>query len=129
MKLITKLLTLFVAVFICSSHADENKQLFIGKIGEKAVFLLDVLEAGDLQNSMHISETGEVFIKVDQILALAKTEVSNFLATSQQLPTTNAFPETALRDNEPDVQCWNCKHWYGPRSCNGRKCPRCGAVN
>jgi hypothetical protein len=125
---------LFLLTLSCTVFAAENKHIFVGQIAtngvEKSVFLLNLLDEADLQNCMAITEDGEVYIKVDKIVAIPQSEIANFLVTGLA-PQYSGFNRLLAADESPEIQCRNsnCRYWYAPRSCNGRKCPRCGTMN
>jgi len=89
-------------------------------------FLLEILSE-DMANRLAISENGDVYIKVDQLVNIPSTELANFMTTGNL--QNFSVSQVLARDDEPDIQCGNCRYWYNPRSCNGRKCPRCGTTN
>lgn len=123
--------------FISYANA-EHQHVFLGQVQDgnnsaKTIFMLDLV-GDDLENHVMITETGEVFLKVDKIVAIPRNqlffysdEVTNAALPFQTLSSPNAILDA--RDNEPEVRCSNCRTYYDPKSYRGRKCPSCGTAN
>jgi hypothetical protein len=84
---------LFVLAFVfctVSTHAHENKCVFVGQNGGESVFTLEIL--GNFPaNHLQIDENGEVHIKVDRIIAVSKELFSQESASSDSANSINQF--------------------------------------
>ncbi len=132
MKLIKTLFIFLFLTAIFTSYAHENKHIFVGKTGqgddEKVSFILNLLD-DEVEKYIHVSEeTGEIFLKVDNIVSVPKAALAQtgFNAESDLPPVMELI---GSRNNEPDVRCSNCKRYYDPRYYHGRRCPNCGTSN
>ena len=107
MKLI-KLVSLFLFTIIsCTTFADENKYIFVGQNemaeSTETAFILEVAD-GALENHVHISENGEIYLKVDKIVAIPKSSLFNFQSSG------NSFSQSiqhSLRRDPPNLS-WRC---------------------
>jgi hypothetical protein len=113
----------------CTFYANENKYVFVGQNGNdglaKTVFVLELMGA-DLEQYVQINENGEVYLKVDKIVAIPKETFSHFASFCNSTMLTNAsqnMMETGGADEEY-VCCSNCRFYYYARP-GHRDCPRC----
>lgn len=134
------------AVICCTAYADENKYIFVGQNENegfaKTAFILELV-GDDLENHVQINGNGEVFLKVDKIVAVPKEVFSHFAQhanTGEQSYAAQGVGEnsavatfgaaTSLEDKheELEIRCRKCRYYYTPRP--GRwDCPRCGTSN
>lgn len=81
MKLLKMCSFLMLLILFCTTYADENKYIFIGKNGNgesaKPAFILEV-SAEDANSVFALSEGGEIHLKADQIVLLPKEALTNF---------------------------------------------------
>lgn len=132
MKLITHWLLLVVMSILGMVHAEENRQLLIGQVdhrGESKVAFVLELVGNDLDYV--INEYGELYVKVDRIIALPKDSL---------LLENNAFPSNSARDaNAASLQLcgnrivemtekkWKCPYcyrwWKLGEECKNEECP------
>ena len=130
---------LFV-VTCCTSYANENKYIFVGQTGNdefaKTAFVLELV-GDDLEQHVQINETGEVYLKVDKIVAIPKETFSRFanLAGSNSQPYSTQAVASFLALNqlnegyeEREIACSKCRFYYIPRP-GHRNCPRCETPN
>jgi hypothetical protein len=129
-------------VLCCTSYAHQNKYIFVGQNENdgvaKTVFLLELTE-DNLGDHIQINESGEVYLKVDRIVAIPRESILNFafvkaqgvsnLAENAASPTLTLTPPAEGIDEEY-VKCKNrdCGHYYYARP-GHRDCPRCGTSN
>ncbi len=127
-----KTLFFFLMLTTCfTSYANENKYIFVGKTGaaedEKIAFILNLLDT-DIEKYILISEaTGEVFIKVDKIVAASKDPLLDFRSFETFSDHIAALSDS--KDEDSDVKCSKCKYYYNPQFYKGRRCPRCDTAN
>lgn len=126
----TRIMSFFLfTVICCLSYADENKHIFIGQRGngelEKTAFILELVE-DDVENYVHISENGEVYLKVDKIIAIsADNSVNSLLAIE-----SSNFQETVIPYGSrvsPQPKPWKCPYcgswWKLGEECKKEDCP------
>jgi hypothetical protein len=119
-------------VLSCKSYAHENKYVFVGQNegnGQaKTAFILELM-GDDLENHVQISESGEVYLKVDNIIAVPKETFSNF-ASHGNAQGLYEFEEDLTQCGSrvvkpPKWQCPYCRLWWemGEKCTNGN-CPK-----
>jgi hypothetical protein len=129
----------FIAALVsCISYvkANENKYVFVGQRGNETAFVLDII-SDDMANNVTIEENGEVWIKVDKIVAIPKdqlVECANHDNSIKENKAATLFPyflishasSHALHENadEQEVRCPRCHFYYIPRPPTWG-CPRC----
>ena len=138
MKFINFIFFLIFSIACYTSHANENKYIFVGQNGNEEssqpAFILQ-LNADALETFAFINENGEVYLKVDKITAISKEDsyYQNLLSSlnTQTLtsPASNSAPILG-RDTEEYVRCSNpdCRKSYYARP-GHRACPNCGTYN
>ena len=132
----------FLFMISCLSFANDNNYIFIGKNNdeqaEKTVFVLQLMSE-NFENYVHISDAGEVYLKVDKIVVMQQKKVdcsSNLITDEWVLPAEmgdsgSIIQASVFRDSlaeEIDLYCPNCKRYYTAKRWN-RTCPRCGKTN
>lgn len=129
-------MALFTAALAsCISYANaENQHVFVGQ-REDSVLLLELGE-GSFENNVIISEAGEVFLKLDKIVAISKGKIAGseeqdgiIPASSSSILSASSESFTETRDDSPEVRCSNCGTYYEPKYYKGRKCPVCKTPN
>ena len=84
------LFSLFASVQ-CVSYAQENTHIFVGQNDEngsaKTAFILELV-GEDANDHVLMNDKGELYLKVDRIVAIPKDNLFNFMAFSgaQELP-------------------------------------------
>lgn len=115
-------------VLSCKSYAHENKYVFIGQNegnGQaKTAFILE-LRGDDLENHVQISESGEVYLKVDKIIAVPKETFFHFASEGQELYVAEEdVTQCGSRVAPQKWQCPYCHHWWEiGEKCSNPKCP------
>lgn len=75
MKFVRNIVLFLFAVACSISYTDENKYVFVGQNESegcaKTAFILELI-GEDLSDHIQISENGEMYLKVDKILAIPK---------------------------------------------------------
>src|SRR3990167_9529567 len=113
---------------IRTSYGNENKYIFVGQTGSDELattaFVLELI-GDNLEQHVQINETGEVYLKVDKIVAIPKETFSRFanLAGSNSQPySTQAVATSFLASNqlnegyeEMEIACRKCRFYYTPR--------------
>lgn len=90
MKLI-KYIFFFLFFSSCFSYANENKYTFVGQNNEgKTAFILELVD--DLGDNIQINENGEVYIKVDKIIAVSEENVTEYGGRVSTKPKTWKCP-------------------------------------
>lgn len=123
-------------VISCTVFANENTSFFIGQIegetGLQNAFILQIQEQ-DFKDRIRISDTGEIFIKIDKILSVDKSVLN-----------THVLCDSQIRAQETSVKSSHCagysfqdereRTWTCPvRSCKAQNewfytsCWKCGA--
>lgn len=103
-------ISFFLFLIICSaSYAHENKYIFVGQNNEgKTAFVLELVD--DLGDNIQINENGEVYIKVDKIIAVTEENVTEYGGRVS-----------------PQPQKWKCPYcylwWEMGERCGNKKCP------
>lgn len=122
-----KLVCFLIATLItCISYANtnENKYVFVGQTGNETSFVLEIID--DNMDNIAINENGEVWIKVDKIIAVPKAELKEAQATLPiHLTSYGAFGQSLFDSkSEAEVRCPQCRYTYvpGPPTWS---CPRC----
>lgn len=122
------------------SNAKENKYVFIGcgsqnHPSDKAY----IIECGQFEDNIQISDTGEIYLKIDKIgiipaISPSVTNVDNNLALdsvffSYIASTLNMPPFNSAEDRI--VYCSNpkCRRPFIPTPANKGRCPWCGTQN
>ena len=127
----------FIAALVsCISYAKahENKYYFVGKNGDETAFVLDI-HSNNMENCVSISENGEVWLKVDKIVAIPKGESVIYFEDSMPkikkvmappyFQSSNDMPYSMNeRSEDQEVKCPKCKFYYVPRPPTW-DCPRC----
>ena len=123
-------ISFFLFAVTCTSYAtDNNKYIFVGQNSqsghEKTMFVLELMDE-ELENHFLINGNGEVYLKVDKIVAIPKENpgsISYFGSVQGTQPTSlqNSYEKL-------EVTCSKCRHHYTPRP-GQRNCPRCGTPN
>lgn len=95
--------------------------LFVGQNGNdgKIAFVLDLV-GDDLENHVQINENGEVYLKVDKIVAIPKDTLSHFAYLSGLGNAQGA--SAALKDGVWMVYCPKCGFDYDLEN-QSRTCP------
>ena len=112
MKLIKLVSLFFFTIISCISFADENKYIFVGQNetaeSTETAFILEV-EDGALENHVHISENGEVYLKVDKIIAIPKDSLFDFQSLGRSSSGNSFFQsmQHSLRRDPPSLS-WRC---------------------
>lgn len=137
----TKLVFFVLFAILCySSHAHENEFVFIGQNendgSERTAFILELL-GEDLENHVLINENGEVYLKVDKIVAIPKEAFSHFIQSRHEMSSESfgnfvgamETPFLSLTKTCPGtlVACKNykCERCISPLM---NKCPYCTYV-
>lgn len=126
----------FIAALVsCISYAkaNENKYVFVGQKGNETAFVLDII-SDDMENSVSIAENGEVWIKVDKIVAIPKDQLAQCANHDQPFEENTAatllpcflMSNASFQENadEQEVRCPKCRFYYIPRPPTW-DCPRC----
>ena len=121
-------ISLLVLLSLCAiSYAFEEEYVFVGKNGEEIAFTLNIM--GDISKVHHIQicEDGEVYIKVEKIIAIPKADFSYVYDCNEQRSYVfeNDIRECGSRVSDTRKwQCPYCNHWWelGER-CQYEKCP------
>lgn len=136
MKLVRFVSFFLFIVLCCTSYAHENKYVFVGQNGTdkcaQTAFILELID-DDLENHVMMNENGEVYLKVDKIIAIPKDTLIHFANLSNPTGSPSAsLAANAMVDNidEEEVRCRNpkCRFTYYARP-GHRDCPRCGTSN
>jgi hypothetical protein len=71
------MLFIFFAVFSCQSYAHENEYVLVGQNSydgqADTAFVLELV-GDNLEDYVHINENGEVYLKVDKIVAIPRAQ-------------------------------------------------------
>ncbi len=127
-----KFLSFFLfAILCCTSYAHENNFVFVGQNGAgectQTAFILELL-GDNLENHVMINENGEVYLKVDKIIAIPKEALNHFPITADtSFPGNGEVSLTKASRNDWSFK-WTCPHCgreNGPfdGSCQNKKCP------
>ncbi len=115
-----------------TTYGNENKYIFVGQNENegtaKTAFVLELI-GEDLNEYFQINDNGEVYLRVDKILAIPKETFSHFVHLAETSST--AFPDLGQLNNhyrEQEVWCRKCKRVYYPRP-GDMDCPGCGTRN
>ena len=135
MKYIRALFLLCFAGLHFTGYGQVSESIFIGQNNEngqlQTAFILNII--GDCQEKdFIISEDGEVYLKVDKIIALPKEALYSGIFANSLMQNNNGSIALSDSYNEgPTIQCKNqkCNYKYNPKFYLGRRCPRCGEVN
>jgi hypothetical protein len=120
--------------FLCLSYAHENRYILVGQNNcqgcTKTAFILD-LRGDNLEHQLQISDNGEVYLKVDKIIAFSEKELSqcanqqglsvnfdDFMSTTEIQSLINA----KFGCPDPLTPCRYCGYCLYPTA---RSCPRC----
>jgi hypothetical protein len=134
MKLMKFISFFLFAILCCTSYAHENKYIFVGQNENdncaQTAFILE-LDGEDLEDHIQKKENGEVYLKVNKIIAVPKGTLIHFanLVNATGSPNT-AMAANAMVDNidEEEVRCRGCRFTYYARP-GHRDCPRCHTSN
>ena len=138
MKLMKFISFFLLLIGYSTSYAHENKYIFIGQNGDgesaKTAFVLEVID-DELESNFHVNEAGEIYLKVDRVVAVPKealSHMSHLSNNTQPLYFSLSHIDGDNQENygEQEVRCRNpkCRYYYTPRP-GKRDCPRCGTSN
>ena len=121
MTLIKRIFFFLFTVISFTSYANDNSYILVGQNGSegKTAFVLE-LTGDDLGDNVQISENGEIYLKVDKIIAMP----SGFANAYSDAAAENTI-ECGSRVYKPEKwKCPYCYHWWemGER-CQNEKCP------
>lgn len=128
-----KFISFLFTIICCTSYAHENKYIFIGQSGNegKTAFVLELV-GDDFGDNVQINENGEVYLKVDKIIAIPKNTFAHFayltgIGSNPQSYSTQTAMASFLALNElndsyeeMEIPCRKCRYYY---------IPRCGTEN
>lgn len=122
MKLMKLFLSLTLTLFCCTAFAHENKHFLIGLngTGESAetAFIVEV-SSDDLNDICVMSDEGEVYLKVDKIVAVPKEALLAYMPNTAAEAIANSFQENKY----PMYECLNGHPApNGDGWCNNKKC-------
>lgn len=134
------------AIFCCASYAHENNYIFVGQNGAdesaQTAFILELL-GDDLENHVMMNENGEMYLKVDKIVAIPKETFIRF-ADPNEFMNTHTAPCSKIIQSDGQqfyafagdvIQCgskvapkkWQCPYchywWEIGESCTNDNCP------
>jgi hypothetical protein len=148
MRLIKVVSFCLFAILCCISHAHENKYIFVGQNGadecSQTVFILELV-GDDPGNHVMINDNGEIYLKVDKIVAIPK-ETFTHIATSNEFINTHAAQHSNIVYSDAQefyafagdvIQCgsraskapkkWQCPYchywWEAGETCTNDNCP------
>ena len=108
-----------------TSYANDNTYILVGQNGSegKTAFVLE-LTCDDLGDNVQISENGEIYLKVDKIIAMPNGSYQNGFVNSYSAEAEENTIECGSRVYRPKRwQCPYCHHWWemGER-CKNEEC-------
>lgn len=125
MKLIRVISFFLFAAISCISYAKENKCIFIGQNegdDAKTVFILEML-GDDFDNYIHTNEHGEVYLKVNKLLAISKETLNQVVFSYPGHEYMQVDESTIFNSWKCDCGAWNHK-WDNPTHCGNCGEPR-----
>jgi len=130
MNFIKQVSFFLLTILCCTSYAHENKYIFVGQNGNEGspAFILELL-GSEAEQYCHISDSGEVYLKVDKIVAIPKNSLKLF--TQMVTPSSAQNVSLASMQDQNDTErlrCSKCDTEYWATRGN-RHCPKCGTYN
>lgn len=118
------------AIFCCASYAHENNYILVGQNGAdectQTAFVLELV-GDDLGNHVIMNDNGEIYLKVDKIVAIPKETFTHVASDAQGF---YAFAGDVIQcgsrvSKEPKKwQCPYCHYWWEiGETCTNDNCP------
>jgi hypothetical protein len=114
-----------LAASSCISYAKENKSIFIAQneVGDAKTVLMLEMPGDDLENYVHINEQGEVFLKVNKLVAMSKETLTQVVFSSTGREYREVDDSIIFNSWKCDCGAWNHK-WDNPTHCGSCGEPR-----